>query len=270
LFLFFVRSKVSKIIIDIPSYPYDKELSGFKGKLGLVAHKLSRPFIRRYVDEIYYTGALTGTIWGVKSRRIYNSFLEAECPPIKKNNTASGISFIGVANLRAYHGYDRLIKSMAAYRDSHGSCPFVFNIVSPINDEASRLISFVEELRLKNNVFFHGKLSGKNLDEIFDRSDIGVDSLARHRTSNCYNDSIKSKEYIFRCIPFIKSHIDDSVDRTPFCYTVTPSDDVFDLSIIVLWYRGLTVKCLDFRKYALDNFLWERQYSNIGHYFSKF
>ena len=92
-----------------------------------------------------------------------------------------------------------------------------------------------------NRIIFHGPKSGRELDQIFDETDIAVDALGRHRSGVYYNSSLKGKEYVARGIPVI-SAVKTELDYMPeFKYYLTlPADDT-DISMddIIAFYEKI-------------------------------
>jgi glycosyltransferase involved in cell wall biosynthesis len=266
-FLFIIRSKTKSLILEIPNYPYDNELNTLKGKVSLFSHKLVRPLLSRFVDEIYYMGALQNEIWGIKCRRIFNSMNKNQVNLVSRDGVAhksrDKIIFVGVANVACYHGYDRLIRSIARFKGENCQSNYVFEVVSPINAECQKLINLVEMLGCTEEVKFHGRLSGVELDALFNNCHIGVDSLARHRVGNSYNDSIKSKEYAFRGLPIVKAHLDDAFQGADFVFDVNADDSTFDLPAIESWFHDLRTDPQNIRDYASERFVWEKQFENL-------
>ncbi|MEH0835108.1 hypothetical protein [Pectobacterium cacticida] len=250
-------------ILEIPHYPYEKETKSFLGKLALVSHKISRLFFLKYIDRIAYMGEKTTKIWGVPAIRINNGIEPDRYPSVHSKSDVSTLKMIGVASLAYWHGYDRLIVSIANYYKKYNDLKIEFHIVGDGEPEYTSLNRLVHELSLGDSVIFHGRKSGTELDDLFFSMNIGVDSLGRHRSGNNYNDSIKSKEYAIRNLPFIKSHIDDSFQGVDFVFNVSPDDSAFDLNDIIEWYKKLDLSNERIRSYAVENLTIVKQMEKI-------
>ncbi|WP_125925587.1 hypothetical protein [Halomonas aestuarii] len=261
-FLYAASHLSKKVILEIPSYPYDDEVQGLLSKLSLIIHKIQRPFFKLYISKIFYTGMLVDQIWGVPSSRIYNSCDPSDVPLANFNHSPcpKAIRLIAVANLAPWHGYDRVLYGLHYYINSSShECNVFFHIVGDNEPEFSRLKKITENLGLDHYVKFHGRMISSQIDNLFVGCSVGVDSLGRHRSGNSYNDSIKSKEYAFRGVPFIKSHRDDSFNNVGFVYNAPQDDSWLMIEEIVDW-----VSCSDFdtyaiRDFAMNNFQWKKQ-----------
>ncbi|MCL6331924.1 hypothetical protein EXT51_20780 [Pectobacterium carotovorum subsp. carotovorum] len=250
-------------ILEIPHYPYEKETRSFLGKCALTSHRISRRFFLKYIDRIVYMGEKTSEIWGVPATRINNGIEPDRYPSVHRELNCSTIKMIGVASLAYWHGYDRLIASIADYYKKYNELKIEFHIVGDGEPEYTSMNKLVHELSLEDSVVFHGRKSGKELDDLFFSMNIGVDSLGRHRSGNNYNDSIKSKEYAIRNLPFIKSHIDDSFQNVDFVFNISSDEIAFDLNEIIKWYSDLDLSNERIRNYAEKNLTIVKQMGKV-------
>ncbi|MCA6975823.1 MULTISPECIES: glycosyltransferase [Pectobacterium] len=257
--LAFMKKMATKIVIEVPTYPYKKEFKSYKEKSLDFIFDLSLFFFKKYIDEVTYMGDFTAEIWGVKSRRIANGIDIKSIKPIKEKKRKKEEEFIivGVAKLEAWHGYDRLIEGLYHYR---GNIQVLFNIIGYSPLEYDRLKSMVTKYSLEENVIFHGKKFGKDLDMLLENADVCVDAVARHRSGNNTNSSIKSKEYTARGLPFIKSHVDYSFGNEEFILQVMADDKYIDINELIKWRDSLPS---DFSKNEIDfakkNLTWSKQ-----------
>lgn len=258
-----IRARCRKLILEVPHYPYDDEASTFKVRISTICHKVIRSALPRYLDLIVYTGMHVKTIWGVSSRRIFN------CPPDNLPMSRSGrdysgsVKFVGVATLAYWHGYDRLIRGISDYYKRGGRADVAFHVVGDTEPTYSVLKSLVRELSIEDKVVFHGRLEGDELDAVFDECNVGVDSLGRHRSGSSYNDSIKSKEYCWRGVPFIRSHGDDSISGCDFVFDVKPTEDPVDVAEIIRWLNRQNIPAERIRDFAAQRFRWVQQFEGI-------
>lgn len=269
-FLKFLRKlkKNIKITIhlEIPTYPYDleKQLRMNYHSFFILEERITRKYLKKYVDKVITFGK-EEKIFGIKTIQLDNA-IDIDSIKLFKENKNEGnrkvMNFIGVAGLAFWHGYDRMIKSIASYYKTNNSIEIVFHIVGAgkIKDE---LCELTKELEIEDKVIFYGNQYGEKLDSIFEKCQIGVDSLGRHRSGNNYNNSLKSKEYIARGIPLIKSHIDFSLKNTNFYYDVSSDENIFDLEKILDWYFKNNFNKKDLRNYAEKNLTWKIQMGKV-------
>lgn len=258
-----VRARCKQIVMEVPHFPYDNEAATVKVGITTFCHKLIRRVLPRYLDLIVYTGMRVDAIWGVRAQRIYN------CPPDdlpmsrSPRNYQAAVKFIGVATLAYWHGYDRLMRGIADYCKQGGGVDVVFHIVGDTEPTYSALRSLACDLSIEDKVIFHGRLEGDELNAVFDECNVGVDSLGRHRSGSSYNDSIKSKEYCLRGIPFIKSHGDDSLLGCEFVYNVEAAETPVNVAEIIRWLNQKDLAAEDIRKFASRGFRWAAQFEGI-------
>lgn len=254
-----------RIVMEIPTFPYDHEYNQ-AGTLSQLKLKLEQCFRRTMAKYVYkfVTFSKDEQIWERPAICISNA-VDPELLPISGAQfDGRQLNFIAVANLAPWHGYDRFIRSLASYyaHPNKPECDIHFYLVGdgPLLTELTNL---AKQLDIAARITFHGPLDGKALDDVFASSHIGVDSLGRHRSGNNLNNSLKSKEYLVRGLPLIKSHIDHSTLDCPYIYDVSADDELFNLDHIYLWYKNLNVSNIFVRQYAVQLFTWDRQFFTV-------
>ena len=80
-FLDYVKSQSydTKIIIDLPTYPYNQEWRGVKGSLALLIDKTYAKKLHRYVDLITHSGPET-ELFGIRTVKLSNGIDISEVP----------------------------------------------------------------------------------------------------------------------------------------------------------------------------------------------
>lgn len=261
-----IRDKSKTIVLEIPNYPYEKEAKSLKDKISIFSHKLIRRKLKKYLELIVYTGPKILKIWGVPALQIHNC-CDPRSIPISEpgQRTWKTIKFIGVANLAPWHGYDRLLYGIKDYYKSNNrTFDIEFHVIGDTEPTMSDLKSLTTDLELHGHVFFHGRLGGEKLNSLFSGDVVGVDALGRHRSGNNYNDSLKSKEYCFRGIPFIKSHLDDSFpDNLDFVINIPSNESPADLAYIISKLKSMTSSTDQIRDFASRRFRWKEQFSRF-------
>lgn len=265
-FLFFIfRLKKTKVILEIPTFPYDQEMKvNIKTVFPIISDRVIRKFLHNYIDSITYFGDEAGEeIFKVPAIRLENGIDVKSIKAVKSNNN-NNISLIGVANLSRWHGYDRLIKSMFRYYKE--SNPLKENIIFRIVGDGPELINLkklVAELSLEEKVIFYGAKSGKDLDEVFYQSHIGVSSLGRFRSGIDITSDLKLREYTARGIPSIISSIDKQLQSENFVYKVSHDEKEFNMEKLVEWYYKNNFTSESIRSFAEKNLTWETQMNKI-------
>ncbi|QSZ67889.1 glycosyltransferase [Methanofollis aquaemaris] len=109
------------------------------------------------------------------------------------------VHFLCVAMINPWHGLDRLLQGLATY---NGTSKVILHIAGD-GPELPRLRQLTDDLGIVDRVIFHGFLSGRNLDALFDQCHVAVGSLGIHRIGLKEASILKAREYCARGIPFI-------------------------------------------------------------------
>lgn len=235
-FLSRLRSKGVIIDMEIPTYPYDREYDNFGlyDKTTLFIDRIFRNILAKYLHRIV-TFSDYDIIFGKETIKISNGidFSKIKIKKLTKHSNTS-INLIGVADIHFWHGFDRLVAGLANYYNRQQNVDVYFHIVGGgIQEELNKIIDIVRKGKLENYVIFHGPLWGENLDDIFDKSDFGIASLARHRSAITKIKTLKSREYAARGIPFIYSEIDEDFENMPYIIKAAPDETAIDINSIV-------------------------------------
>lgn len=193
-----------KIILEIPTYPYEKET--FYGKKDfplLLKDRVNTRKLHKYVDRIV-TYSDDDEIFGIKTIKTINGFDFSKVVLPTTKTVRKDIHLIEVSSPAYWHGYDRLLRGMGEYYANGGNRKIIFHIVGS-GSEIAKYQEIVTKYKLDQNVIFHGNCYGDALNNIYAQANIAVDSLARHRSNNITNSSLKSREYVAYGLPFISA-----------------------------------------------------------------
>lgn len=255
-----LKKRGIKIVIEIPTYPYDGEINkkNFLFKLDVA----SRVKLKNYIDKII-TYSQDKEIWGIPCINISNGIDLDEVKLINKvKNNDNKIVFTSVSNCSFWHGIDRFLYSLIEYKKNDSENNIIFNIVGK-GTETSKLKKIVENNPLlKDCVIFYGFKSGKELDEIYNQTDIGVGSLGRFRSGITELKSLKNREYCAKGIPMIYSENDLDLDKKNFVFKVENNEKIININEILEWYKNLKVSSENIRKEA-EFFSWNFQIKRI-------
>lgn len=263
-------NKNIKIIVEIPTYPYDVELlkSSFLDKIRFLQENYYRKKLKKYVDRIV-TFSNDNEIFGIKTIKINNGIDINQISIIKrlKKQKNKEISFISVAQIAFWHGIDRFILAMGEYYKNNPKDIIKFHIVGNGNKEImEELKKLVKENNLDDYIIFYGYKSGKDLDEIYNKSDIGIGSLGNFRKGILNGGALKNQEYCAKGLPFIIAGYDDNYKDVDFMYKVTADESLINLNEIINWYKNLQVTSEQIRKYVEDNLTWDIQMKKVVDY----
>jgi glycosyltransferase involved in cell wall biosynthesis len=173
--------------------------------------------------------------------------------------------FTCVAEFTPTHGVDRLLRGLQQYR---GEYAIKLNMVGT-GSELRKLQELTAQLNLQN-VIFHGYLSGRELDAIFEDTDLAIGVLAIHRISIEYSSVLKAREYCARGIPFVNSGKDEEFPESfPFIHQIRSSEEPIDVNELVEFVKKVAV-IPDYksrmRQYATEVLSWDMKMKRLSDY----
>lgn len=217
-------NKNIKIIMEIPTFPYDYEMENYSLLPLLIKDKIARRFLYKYIDRIV-TYSNDESIWGIKTIKISNGVqLDEELSVDDFITDNNALNIIAVSNLAFWHGYDRAIVGLYNYYAAGGK-NIKLHIVGE-GEQFKKLKKLASELQILQHVVFYGKQGKDKLKDIYSICSIGLDSLGRHRSKVYYNSSLKSKEYLMKGL-LIVSGVENELDshKEYRYYLRLPSDE---------------------------------------------
>lgn len=254
---FFIKLKELgvKSVLEFQTYPYDNEGG-----------------IRKPTEDHYYREQLHKYIDCCTTYADYKIVFDIPCIPLvnginpddhklkKKRKMEGMIVLLAVASLARWHGYERIIMGMHSYYTNGGRQDIVFNIVGE-GGQLQYYKRIVDEYKLKENVIFHGQLTGQKLDDIYDASDLAVGSLGFYKTGLETAAPIKLREYCARGIPFIYGYHDISFDESNyFAYRVSNDSEPVDMNGVIDFYEKMYDGrdfVSDMRQYTMEHLTWD-------------
>lgn len=261
-----------KVLMELPTYPYDKELSTPWHRLPLLwQDHYYRNQLKRYIDQIVALSDYD-EIFGIPTLKIRNG-INLSAYRLKKQNTTSTFNIGCAAQFAAWHGIDRLLRGIAQYKKhSYPECP-VHLYLAGEGPELNNLQKITNQLGLQSEVTFCGKLNQKQLyEQLYDRCDIGVECLALFRRSeNAISSSLKSREYLAVGMPFIYSGKIDVLEQNAadFVFEIPSSEEPVDIQSVIDEYNKLLQKetkkelSARIRTYANQCVSWQTTMSEV-------
>lgn len=213
-----------KIILEIPTYPYDHEYnnSPLKKKIWMLIEKMSRKSFMKYVDRVV-TVQDYDFIFNIPTIKISNG-IDLKSIPLRTPKTHNGIVFIGVATLKAWHGFDRMIEGIGKYYENGGQDDIHFYIIGSKAMVEKEYLDIAHKYAIEEHIHMVGAKEGVELDYYFDRADMAIGSLGFHRIGLVEGKPLKCMEYAARGIPFMYSNINIDFDDKNYVIHV-PADD---------------------------------------------
>lgn len=231
------KNKSDKVVVEIPTYPYDKEFcNGLARKMLLLLDKCYRNKMHKYVDRIA-TFSEDKIIFNVPTIQIVNGIDFSKIKPRKVTEEKDTINIIAVASMASWHGYDRLLEGLGKYYLNNGGRRIRLHLVGD-GEEVPNYINIIEKYGIQEYVDLHGNQSGEELDAIYDYCDLAVASLGIHRKGIYLSSELKTREYAAKGLPMITSC---NIDVFPlldcsFIHKVSEDDQALNIEGIVSFY----------------------------------
>ena len=261
-----MKAEGMKVVMEIPTYPYDQEYFNKAMRRQLILDKLFRNIFAKQLDAIV-TFSEDDIIFGQQTIRISNG-IDFDSVRIKKgsHHSAKELHLIGVAEIHRWHGFDRVIKGLADYYATPKEIKVYFHVVgyffSPV--EKTEITDIIKTHHLETYVILYGKKHGEELDEIFDLCDFGIGSLGRHRVGIENIKTLKNREYAARGIPFIYSETDTDFDKKPYVLKVPADETAVRIEDIIDFYQQLTITPHQIRN-SISELSWKHQMGEVIH-----
>jgi hypothetical protein len=259
----------SKILIDMPTYPYAGEWSGLKGGMALMMDSIYSRSLHRYVNYVVHSGQ-HASLFDIPTINMPNG-VDLDLNPLRDIQSAGDqIRMLAMAKWRQWHGLDRLLHTIDLYRKDQGlSTPLSLSILGEGPALAS-LRDMVDQLGLEEIVSFEGILTGKALDEAFNHADLGIGTLGLHRKKVMIDSSLKHRVYIARGLPMIYGAHDSDIDSAlPFVYCLSsPDESIIDLPKIINFAKAMKQNDLraDMRLFAEERLDWKAKMGKLVAY----
>ena len=265
------RARGTVVIDEIPTYPYDGELQqqgSWGARVFLAIDRHYRKQLPHYLDAIA-TYSIDEEIFGVPTIVVENAVQVEDIPLSLPPAQQEPLALIAVSSMYFWHGYDRLIRGLGAYKKAGGTRPILLHLVGD-GPERAAWQALACALGVSEWVIFHGTLSGAALNTIFDESHLAVSSLGWYRKGMGHTPTfeIKTRDYISRGKPFLFACVDPrALDVAPYSLQLPNGDVPVDMAGVLAFYDE--IKEMEYtqflRLYALENLRWETQMQRVAH-----
>jgi hypothetical protein len=253
-----------KVVMEIPTYPYDSEYHAQGMDKQIFQDKLFRRIFAKHLDAIVTFSDYT-EIFGQKTIRISNG-IDFNSVKMKSSikDTSLGINLIGVAEIHEWHGFDRIVKGLAEYYSKPHNYIVRFHVVGYFfSDEGEKVFKeLISTHHMEQYVILHGKKHGEELDELFNQCDFGIGSLGRHRVGIQRIKTLKNREYAARGIPFIYSETDSDFDQKPYVLKAPADETPIDINNIISFYQQLSMTPIEIRE-SIKDLSWRNQMEKV-------
>lgn len=257
-----------RLLLEIPTYPYDGEYHTAKEKIQLLTDRLFRHAFCRYMDVVI-TYSDHPTLFGRPTLRLSNG-IDFSALPL---HTATGhdlnheVHLVAVAEIHFWHGYDRLIHGLAQYYQSTPTCKVYFHLAGEFSGkrEEEDILTPIRRYGLEPYVILHGPLHDTALDNLFCQADLAVGSLGRHRSGISSLKTLKNREYAARGLAFVCSEHDADFELMPYVLRVPADESPIDLKSLLEFVRRQTLTPAQIRS-SISHLSWKNQMCTVMNY----
>ena len=255
-----MRRAGMKVVMEIPTYPYDQEYKAQGMSKQIFQDKFFRNTLAKQLNAIV-TFSDYERIFGQRTIRISNG-IDFDSVKMKsaQNDTTKELNLIGVAEIHKWHGFDRVVKGLAAYYAQPKDYIVKFHVVGYFysKEGEDEFKEYIRQHHMEDYVILYGKQHGVGLDRIFDLCDFGIGSLGRHRVGIKKIKTLKNREYAARGIPFVYSETDSDFDERPYVLKAPADETPIDINGLIDFYRQLTLSPQEIRD-SISDLSWKNQ-----------
>lgn len=284
---FYKRLKKNGIhcILEIPTYPLTQRWTTIKqnfcsfhfkkaviqtyystiGTLGIFFFKYS---LERIANNNGYK-----TIWGVPVLSITNG-IDVSSIPLRHHDydiNNRKIIIVSVANIAKWHGFDRFIKGLHEYYKEIRDVKVELELAGP-GDEVETLKKMTENFGLSDYIKFLGPQFGVELNELFNRADIGISILGIHRSHQYTIDCLKSREFCARQLPFITQSAEKHFEGTRFSLIIPSDETPIDIGKVIEFYKNIANNpsiLQEMYSFAVEKCDWSVAFNGVINYINK-
>jgi hypothetical protein len=270
-----LRKAGVRSVMEVPTYPYDQEFIGYdwNQRMRLFIDQRFRHQLAAQMEAIV-TFSDEDTIFGQRTIRISNG-VDLDSIPLVAHPTpqpSNEVHLIAVAEVHTWHGFDRLIHGLGEYYRKYAGQPprkVVFHIVGDVwpeemngSQRSPGFTPYIKEYGIEEQVVFHGKLFGKELDQVFNLCTFAVGSLGRHRSGITVIKTLKNREYASRGLPFIYSEQDSDFDHQPYVLKAPADESAIDIERLLSFLDGQQMTPQQIRQ-TVEHLSWQRQMQRV-------
>lgn len=232
------KNKHLRLIMEIPTYPFSGEATEELSLKRKVSYAIGRFFLRFCLDRIVLIGQEHAIpyLYGVPVIHARNGVDYGEITLRTNTKKDKEIHMIAVSGCYFWHGYDRLIKGLSNYYKSDCEKQQVyFHLVGEGKCLEEYKMLAEEGNLLDKYVFFHGRLVGQELDEVYNMCDVAIDCLGCHRKQLYYVSSLKVREYAAKGLPMVTSTTVDinCEELSDYILQLPPDESDIDVNTII-------------------------------------
>ena len=243
LFLSQIKKKYPKckIIVEIFTYPYDKDDFGkWNAWPFYIKELMQRKKHRKYIDR-FVTYSDDKEIFGVPTILTTNGVDTQQIKMTSGTYLPNRITMVGVAYMQRQHGYERIIRGLKDYYNKRNVAQKVYLYLVGDGPEKEHYQKLVWRYGLQDYVKFYPTTTGEKLDEIYEQSDVALASFGFYKAGVYYsNSSLKVYECLAKGLPFATGCPIAGIEKEcPFMFAFPNNNSVVDIAQIVNEFEKL-------------------------------
>ncbi len=252
-----LKSKGAQIVAESLAYFPGIRYKSLGGKYIVAMYKCNANRFKDYLSYFLVEGNMT-ELHGVKAYTMNMGVEVQSITPHSYCGEENALNLISVANETSYHGYDRIIESLRAYKQKKPDAHVFVHLVGTISSQTKQL---VEKYQLDQSVILYGKKSGAELDEIYSKCNVGLGPFGQHRVGGKKDTGLKTKEYFAKGLPYIYSGSEPTVpEGYPYICNFPSDESLVDFDRI--WefyesYRNDPQVVSNMRAFAAEYYSWD-------------
>lgn len=264
-----------RLIMEIPTYPFAWESNEKQSLKRKISYMTGNFFLRFLLDRIVLIGQekKIPSLYGISVLHANNGVDYDTITLCNNTKKKDELHLVAVSGCYFWHGYDRLIRGMKNYYEKKSSDYRVYFHLVGEGACLEEYRNIAEESNLLDKyVFLHGRMVGKELDEVYEMCDVAVDCLGCHRKHLYYVSSLKVREYAAKGLPMVTSTIVDinCDELSEYILQLPPDESDIEVEQIVDFGERLYEKnCqinMDVRETFRPHCEWKYSFKNVMNY----
>lgn len=234
-----------RIVIEIPTYPYDKEqFSKLYDFPLLVKDKIYRRKLHRFVDRIV-TYSDDEYIFGIPTIRSRNGILIEKIQFMDNTKDYEDrINILAIGMFQKSHGYERVIMSLVDYFKNGGKRDVILHFVGD-GDELALYKMLANDENVINRIKFYGILTGEELSLLYAKMDLALGCFGGYKRGLNKISSLKTTEALAYGLPVVTALNEDVFDKyqsREFCLEFPNDESNIKFDRIIIFYDELKKK----------------------------
>lgn len=254
-----------KIIIEIFTYPYDKDDFGkWNAWPFYIKERIYRKRLKNYIDR-FVTYSDDKGIFGVPTICTTNGVDAGKVKKVSGDFEPDKITMMGVAYMQRQHGFERIIEGMREYYNCKENTPKVFLRLVGDGPEKKYYENMVERYQLDKYISFYPTTTGEELDRLYDESDIALAAFGFYKVGFYKgNSSLKACESLVKGLPVATGCSIAGIDENcPFVFLFPNNNSTVKIKEIIAAFQKLQKK-YDYDKEKLTNSIRNFSVEKVG------